>query len=258
MPEISGSNSSTHGIGSGNQATRILIVPWANRLAEAEALLGAAHPDIPLCWCKSVRIEPFPDEAAFPYLNAKITAEYATDFSLQPWPFPKPSLRANTSLSIASVQIAGEFLRIPARSSRWADNRQGYPEGPLPEDDSPAGRLFVAKAEITLQWDYVDVPPFAIWNDLRGKVNQTTFLGCEPETLLFSGYELAPSTKASVISPWTWRLMPKFLYRAIKVGTNVYGWNHEYRPTGWQRVLMFDGTDWVDRYAQADFSGMFS
>lgn len=254
--ELSGSNSSSHTIGSGNQATRVFVGAWADRLATAKGLLGAAHPAIPSCWCRSVRIDPFPDDAKMPYEYAKLTAEYATDFSNQPWPFPKPSIRTNTALSIGSIQITAEFMRVPARATRWADNTSGSPDKPVPEDDSGAGRILVRKAEITLVWDYVDDPPISTWNSLRGCVNQSTFLGCEPETLLFLGYELAPSTKASITAPWTWKLTAKFSYRAIKQ-SNTYGWNHEYRQDGWQRVTMSDGQNWVDRYQQQDFSEMF-
>ena len=266
MSEFVGSNSSTHQIGSGNSATRIFRVPWANRLSVAESLLGSAHPSIPHCWCNQVKIEPFPGEAKayggageISYDLAKITAEYATDFAYQPWPIPKPPFRQGTGLSIMSIQSSGEWMRLPARAVRWEDNENGYPGEPLPEDDSPAGRILVRKAEYLLLWDYVDNPPLNSWNEKIGKVNSGAFLGCPQETLLFLGYELAPSTRASITSPWCWKLVAKFSYRGIKIGQNTYGWNHEYRPDGWKRVKMNNGSgQWVDRYQKVDFSGMFA
>lgn len=266
MVEISGSNASQHAVGQGNASTRVWTVPWAERLDFAESLLGAPHPDVPACWCNSVSIEPFPsrDPVAYPggaigYDLARVTAQYAIDPANQPWPIDKPQLREQTALSIQSFQSAAEFLRLPARATRWADNMPGYPSAPLPEDDSAAGRMLVSKIEIALAWDYVDQPPLADWNQRVGQVNDAEFLGCEPETLLFIGYELAASTRASIQSPWTWRLVPKFSYRAIHVDDQTYGWNHEYRADGWKRVKMADGAGgFTDRYPTGDFSDMFA
>lgn len=269
--ELVGSNSSTHEIGQGNACTRTILVAWSSRLSVAEGLLGAAHPSIPACWVKSVRIDPFPDEAKasggdlnpasqeISYALAKLTLEYATDFGHQPWPsaVPKPALRAGTALSLA-IQSGAEAMRIPARSARWEDNPYGQPDAPVPEDDSPAGRLLVAKAEFTLTWDYVVEPPLAAYNALIGGVNDAAFLGCPADTMLFTGYELAPSVRASISSPWCWRMAVKFVLRAIRIGEQVYGWNHEYRADGWHRVTMDDGSGaQVDRYQRRDFSAMF-
>jgi len=263
--ELVGSNTSAHQIGQGNSATRVFKVPWADRLLAGEALLGAAHPSIPYCWCNRVSIEPFPADAKatqigneIVYQWAKVTAEYATDFSTQPWPFSKPAHRQGTTLAIQSIQIGGEWMRLPARAVRWEDNPNGLPDAPVPEDDSPAGRILVRKAEITLVWDYVSNPPIGAWNQLLGCVNLGTFLDCPGETLLFLGYELTPSARASITSPWCWKLVAKFSYRGIRVGDVTYGWNHEYRLDGWHRVKMSDGAGgWVDRYQRANFSGMF-
>lgn len=269
MIELVGSGSSSHEIGSGNSCTRSFLVPWDSRFTIAASLLGTSHPYIPFTYGKSVKIEPFPDEAAaaggeiYPptghiqYTWAKLTLDYATDFSQQPWPIPKPNIRQGTSLAIRSVESSAEFMRVPARSTRWEDNTYGDPDGPIPEDDSPAGRILIMKGEITLLWDYVDSPPVGTWNAKKGCVNSSTFLGCEPESLLFLGYELSPSTKASITWPWTWQMVAKFSYRAAKQGQHVYGWNHEYRLDGWHRVKMFDGTNWTDRYDKTDFSTMF-
>jgi len=50
----------------------------------------------------------------------------------------------------------------------------------------------------------------------------------------------------------------KFSHRAVRVGENTYGWNHEYRSDGWHRVTMDDGSGaQVDRYPRRDFSEMF-
>lgn len=275
MLELVGSNTSTHSVDGGNTCRREFIVAWADRLDAAQTLLGSAHPTIPACWCKSVSIEPWPQdakatggdldplEAEIVYPYAKLTCEYATDPAAQDWPddIPKPNFRSGTALKL-EVQHAAEFLRVPARSTAWSDNTQRYPSGPIPEDDSPAGRLFVAKAEYRIHWLYVDNPPLNTLRGLIGCVNENQWLGGAAETMLFEGFELQPAFKASVDEPFTWTVICKFNYRAILVGQGqqqqTYGWNHEYRLDGWKRVQMYDGTQWTDRYPKKNFSNMFA
>lgn len=272
MQELIGSGGSTHEIGSGNRVTRTFLIAWDGRGATAEALLGTAHPTIPYCWCKSVKLEPFgnepkssggdldPTAAEIVYEYAKCTAEYATDFgTAQHWPeeIPKPELRADTTLTL-EVQNTSEFLRFPARATRWSDNPMGYPGAPVPEGDSAAGRMLIAKAEFALTWDYVENVPVSRLRGFFGKTNEAEFLGCAAETLLFAGFDLRNSTRASITDPGCWQVPVKLLYREIAVGDESYGWNHEYRPGGWKRVQMTDGGSLEDRYPQTSFSGMFA
>lgn len=273
VQELAGSNGSSHAIGQGNNCTRQFLVPWDSRFTDAETLLGSSHPELPWSWCHHVRIEPFPPEPkasggdisptteAIQYDQGLLTAEYATDFSVaNQWPtvVPKPSLRANTTLQIAA-QMAGEFMRFAARAARWADNLSADPDEPVPEDDSPAGRLLVRQGELTLTWNYVDNPPLDRFDAMMGCVNTAVFLGLGVETLLFSGYELAESTKASVTSPGTWTMKIQLQFRQIRIGAVSFGWNHEYRgEDGWERVYVHNGLDWALRYTPVDFSGMFT
>lgn len=265
LNEISGSNSSRHGIGQGNTASRQFICDWVERFYQAEALLGAPHPEIPNCWCYEVQIKPFPTEdpagvgMPIAYTRALLEASYGTDFthaSANQWPssIPRPTIRQNTSLQIA-ISSSVEIMRFPAGNVRWADNTDGQPDKPVPEDESPAGRFFVSQQEITLTWNYVDDPPD--FQQYEGAVNGSTFLGKAPQTLLFGGYELKESTKAEILNPGSWMVTVKLQYRAIKVGTQTYGWNHEYSADGWKEVLMYDGSSWVPRYRVVDFTNMF-
>ena len=272
MKEITGSNASSHEIGSGNSCTRTFLTPWSNRFEVAEALLGTAHPSLPWAWVKGVKIDPFPDEAKaaggdidpataeISYLWSKLTAEYATDFGLaQHWPeeIPKPDVREHTTLTLECENTA-EFLRVPARAMRWADNMPGYPGAPVPESDSAAGRLLVAKTEFQLKWDYLADVPVGRLRGLVGAVNDDEFLGCAAETLLFMGFDLRASTRASIEEPGCWAVQAKFSHRDILIDGTHYGWNHEYRPDGWKRVKMQYGSGWKDRYEPKDFSDMFT
>lgn len=274
LDELCGSNASQHGISSGNEATRVFVCPWSERITHAESLLGSAHPEFALCWCNTVAIEPLMQEAepgaggaiANPatqviiYNRAKLTATYGTDVTVaQMWPsqITKPTVRSNTSL-VFSGRSTAEFMRFPARDSRWEDNSSGSPDGPIPDEESPAGRLLISQSEYELAWDYVDDPPIARFESYKGKVNNAIFLGCAAETLLFGDYGLEPSRKASIASPTTWKMTVTLRKRSITAGASTLGWNHEYRgENGWKRVQMFDGSNWGDRYPQADFSILF-
>ena len=268
--EKCGSNSSVHAVGSGNAATRLFIVPWSSRLTFAQSLTGAAHPEIPYCWCHSIKIDPIMREQVagesggiitYPGGYALITAEYATDWATaNHWPadIPKPDHCEGTGLTLR-VQYAGEFLRIPARHMRWEDNTQGYPAGPLPDDESQAGRLLIQGAQYDLQWVYVDNPPIQRLRDAISQVNSDEFLGCDAGTLLFLGFDITPSAKFDLLAPGSWELSLKFQERTIKAGENTYGWNHEYRgEDGWVEVRMYDGAAWGPRHKATDFSGLLA
>lgn len=272
MIELAGSNGSEHAIGNGNSSVRTFVVAWSARLATAESLLGTAHPQIPYAWCQSVKIDPHPADpqasggdldpltTAIGYSYAKLTATYATDWSVAAiWPtdITAPSIRADTTLQI-SGSGSGEFMRLPARSTRWEDATPGYATDPMPHEDSPAGRFLVRSQDITLHWNYVDDPPIDRFDGLQGCVNDDTYLGKPAGSLLFAGYEFSESTKAAIIAPMCWAVRVTLQCRRISVGVDEYGWNHEYREDGWHEVRMFDGTDWVPRYTPADFSDMFT
>lgn len=270
--ERCGSNASTHAVGSGNAATRVFVVPWSQRLTFAKALAAAAHPDIAYCWCRQIKIDPIMQEQPadetgaggminYPAGFAQITAEYGTDWAIaNHWPsdIPKPAHCAGTGLTLR-MQYAGEFLRIPAREARWADNYQADPELPVPDDESMCGRLLVQGAQYDLDWQYLVDPPIQRLREATSKVNEDEFLGCDPGTLLFLGFDLSAGARFDLDAPGAWNLMLKFQERRIEVGQNVYGWNHEYRgEDGWQEVVMFDGQQWGPRHKSAAFAELLA
>jgi hypothetical protein len=111
--------------------------------------------------------------------------------------------------------------------------------------------------EIELQWDFVDDPPLDDLDDLMGTVNDSSFLGCEAETLLFENYSIQETFRASPIDPHTNRVTIQMRRRRIKVSTNVYGWNHDYRedPAGWAKVLFMSDNE--PRYKLKSFTNIF-
>jgi len=261
--EKCGSNSSAHAVGSGNAATRVFVVDWASRLTFAQSLTGAAHPEIPYCWCNSLKIDPIIREQPAnesPTGYALVTAEYATDWATaNHWPsdIPKPDHCEGTGLTLR-MQYAGDFLRVPAREMQWDDNPYSEPDKPIPDDESMAGRILIQGAQYDLQWVYVDDPPIKRLRAAESHVNEDEFLGCDPGTLLFLGFDLTPSANFDLLDPGSWELSLKFMERRIEIGEDIYGWNHELRADGWQQVNMRRNGDSGPRYQPMAFAGLLA
>jgi hypothetical protein len=282
------SGGSRHSIGAGNEVTRFFLVRQNEALSFANQMTGTAHPSIAGCYCADIRIDPYPDVApdtpapitdphteteAYDYLKdhwAIVTCGYATDFSVAGWPtdVPKPSHDAGTQLRL-HLRVSSEIIVLPARGVRWDDNDAGTPTGQMPDPESPATRLRVQTGEYLVDWLYVDDPPISDWQDTyQGKVNQTTFMGCPPETLLFEGADVDPDAKFDITDPFCYTCRLVFRRRQITLigGSSsssgdewTLGWNHEYREDGWERVQMYDAAGTLgNRYPLQEFANLFT
>jgi hypothetical protein len=108
----------------------------------------------------------------------------------------------------------------------------------------------------------------------EGYVNESSFLGCPSETLLFETGEIDHSFVADYDNPCRFRISCCLRQRLIvpRVGHNAnqpMGWNHEYnhmvppastgpagaQGPGWYRVKM---KDLSDRYPTKDFTNIFN
>jgi hypothetical protein len=285
--ELAGSGRQSHTTASGNTDQRLFLIRSIDRNTFATEMAGTPHPVFPNTYCSSIRISPFDPEQTPEFvisdphtevvvyaqnngLNTLAICDYETDFSQARWPcdVPQPDFESGTALTMR-MRMTGQFLRVSGRDLAWADNVVNDPGGPLVSDDSPAARILIPMSEFRLDWLFVDEPPIDEWEaDLVGRVNLVTFLGSEPETILFEGFDLDPSRQFVVLDPFSFTISATFRKRRIvpAVGLSssgtpsgtVYGWNHEYRHDGWERVKMFDGAgNPVDRYEQADFTDMF-
>jgi len=276
--ELAGSGASHHSIDQANSATRYFLCKWSDRTTFIEELATLQHPEWgPECAINSIAVEPFspqqppsvvvndPTTDDVSYLqnaefNCLITAQYNTDFSLAPWPcdIDKPTIPAGTEL-VMRTRASSQVIRIPPRKFLSADNPNKNPAGYVPEPDGQEGRIILPTTEFQLQWYYVDEPPIATWEeDYVGRVNESTFLGAEAETLLFVGFDIEPSTQFLISDPFCFTVTCHFRKRRIVDGSDIYGWNHEFELQGWTRVQMRDGNNSaVDRYQKVDFADMF-
>lgn len=274
--ELAGSGRTQHDADNGNGGERLFLTYWGDRYDFAEAIAGQPYPGVPWAYCRQIAVEPFsaelcPDAAALADPNSQIVtysqnggkvalvrASYATDYANAPWPceIPEPGHTASTRLQLR-VRGTAQFLTLPANSTRWDDNQGGYAAGRLPGPDDNV-RLIIPITEFHVEWLYVDEPPANLLRDTQGSVNDAAFLGHEAETVLFESYDIGTMSQFVPSDPFAWKVTCMFRARRIKVGANIYGWNHEYRDDGWQRVWMREpGGGLVRRYPQADLSGLF-
>lgn len=271
LAELPGSGAATFDTTSIVSVERRFVVPWYER--NAFAALIAAYPHPVYRYARPVRItitpllgenepnrqpvNPVFDEIE--YQHALITVTYSVDpVAIAIWPsgIPVPPHRDGTTLELR-LESGGEFLLL--EGAVWADNPSEDPTGPVPEEGSPALRLYINQRRIQITWHGVDIVDAGRFEGHKGRVNMHNFLGCHPETLLFESYSIAQEIVLHPERPVRWAVTCVFLHRELQGAMGVYGWNHEFRRDGIQRVLIRDDIGHLrDRYLVADFTYMFT
>ena len=272
ITELSGSPRESLNESSGSTAERRYLVPMNQRITFAQAQVGKAYPNFPQARVVAIDMQPWMGEDALPdgviidpaistadygFQPCLVTVKYGPDFTQKAWPtqFPKPAFLLGTELRF---QIRGDakFLMIPTSACKWDDDvGSGGGNIPVPEDINSA--ILIPARAIQIQWDFVNDPPITRLESLVGRVNSDTFLGSEAETLLFEGYDVTETFRASAIAPHTNRVTVNISQRRIDTGAAIVGWNHDYReePAGWAKLLL---TDDEPRYKLTAFTGMFA
>lgn len=280
--ELSGSPKIGLSESGGPTITRTFVVDWADHLSFIASELTdpdsvgyydpATHPSMAGCRVQSVEIEPLTSElspsgtvtkveddlASYSSpLAAKITVNYGPSFFHKTWlAGDKPQLREGTSLRLR-IRGTGQFLTLPARAFEWeqspGDITAGNPAPPVPPDEN--SRILIPLTEYQFQWDYIDDPNYSWMEDHVGHVNSDTFCGCEPGTLLFENWESDDAFKLDYTDPHTQKHMIFCRRRKIKVGNDIFGWNHEFREkTGWT-IMRMNGEL---RYPETAFALLFA
>ena len=199
---------------------------------------------------------------------------------LWPYAFPQPVFTQGTTLRLELKQ-SGQFITLPPRAFAI---QGGDPTKPAIPPNCNGGRVLVPLTDFVVEWDRVADLGALDFSDFEGCVNQETFLGCEPETLLLETANIIP---AFIINPdtgpWAWKVVCNFKRRRILVPTatagaswgpdgvsldegvnfDVFGWNHDFLPgppAGWQYVLMqtASGVTGGPRYPLMDFTDLFN
>ncbi len=243
---------------SGFTATRHVVVPWANREAMALEVVGdgyefgttgaITYPSTEAVKGVRVASKPFvasPDKQGVfdeiaTELNAYKLAELTIEYETIPAPnISFPGIDPDTFLTY-SMDFGGDVMTLPKQALKW----ESAPNSPVPEEVKAVIRLPVI--EHHLSWTRVLAPPWNAIRDLIGKVNKLSFIGLEPEQLLFNGCK---ANKEFIVldelqePQYGWKLDYTFRQRtihgAIEGGPLVGGWNHFFNGllAKWDRLL---------------------
>lgn len=216
-----------------------------------------------------VEVEPFepscPDGSAvrslysgansYPAAGAKVTATYRTRFDEDNAPRAKlPKVPRGTFLTY-ETELAAEYLATPARTWRW----DAAPDFlPLAPDLHPG--VLLPQALFRITWHRVALPPWDLIRLLRGRVNESEFLGAPPGTVLFLGAR-AKREFTFQAGAGFWRVEYAFQenVKVLSTGGQV-GWNHLYREMPidgehWNAIADADGNP---PYADGNFANLFT
>ena len=188
-------------------------------------------------------------------VSRRVTFSYSIVYLTVPWPdnIDQPVYAAGTTLKLKS-HYAGQHLTIPPAAIQPNNN------GPAPSPNTHLSQ-YLALAEFVVEWDRVTDTADLDFSDLIGCVNEDTFMGCDPGTLLCQGAPQENSTILNPADPLAWKTSVTLKQRKIIVsdGPNagVYGWNDWYNPSTqqWEALTLTNGQP---PYDSATFAGMFS
>lgn len=262
------------------QGTRKFKVAWSDVVDFVIELVGgyrvvsevltyvppATFPLAPLATVGEVSCEPFPPDrpdgvsivdlstGANDYAWALVTAQYRIRFEeANKARADLPDVPEGTLLTYSS-DLGLEYEATPGRTFLWSAD-----SSPVADDVHPG--IVVPTEEMRLSWQRVPSPPWDAIRDLRGKVNDATFLNHAAGTVLFVGART--SREFQILDPGLFRLDYHFRVREVQstasAGTR-FGWNHRYRQeavTGehWLEIADQDGNR---PYAEGDFLDLFA
>ena len=255
----------------GFSAERVFLVPWNERSQFIETIFNAASPGLLTYPGQSqtvavrLKMEPLEPDAielnsvqniatdlpgyGGSFLKATVYYESIAGTDRNDLPDTPPGSWLTYRMEIGAIE---EIL--PLADWEWSD----LPHLALPGDYNGVKRIPFTEHRVT--WNQIVGPPWTAISQLQGTVNQTAFLGCEPQTLLFDGavaHKLYKKgdTISETPSSFAWQIRFVFRERSIKSGGQIYGWNHFYRqaPAGW--VELVNGTKKL--YDSGDFNELF-
>jgi len=275
--ELAGSPVETFGP-EGMKANRRILVGWEQRHEMVVELLGSAYefgglgqagyPDCPGAVAVRAALEPWPpapdEQAEFDDITSQLNSysgKYAlivVEYEVLHSPSDRATLpqpQEGTFLTYR-MDLGAEYTTLPSESLSWLSDCAI----PVPPDAVPAIRVPMTVHRVT--WHRVVNPPWAAIRACLGTVNDATFLGADPETVLFDGVTAEKQFLGvdELRQPgFGWQIGYVFREMAIKTGGNIYGWNHRYRPLpqqdpGWDKLVDQHGNT---LYRTADFNDLF-
>lgn len=224
---------------SGPRGSKYYLCDWGSRYTVANGLLGfvtvtggttitftspTAHPESSNMFARSVRIKgvgrPSQGSVNIAYPKAVVMADFARptfNMSGTQDPGGTHSIDTATPLIYATQEIdeGGEFVTLPGSSLVFDSGTK------IQED----GSLFVPHDEIIITFHRFPYFPRST-SSLKGKTNASTFLGCDPEKLLYHGQKV----RDSFLSDGT------FTHEVTR--------HWSYRQVEWNKRLLPDGSGW--------------
>lgn len=193
----------------------------------------------------------------YPAAGAKLTVTYRTLYDTDNGQHPDaPGVPSGTYLTYAA-DLGVDTLQVPGRS--WQYDVGGTPT--LPDDVNPL--LVAPTGSYSLTWHRVMRPPWQTIRALRGTVNEQTFVGAAPQTVLFLGARITRQFQFLEQGGF-WKIRYSFAESAKRLsGGGVAGWNHFARRTSaagdevWTPIKAFASSPPLRPYAVGDFQTLF-
>ena len=246
VQELVGSPTWSIGVEGTPRGERKFLCNWSDAGSLAGLLLGggittqtpAVFPHINGLFCATVSIEPFSGEEQpstggaitdldandTSYTKVVLTASYAVVSATNN---DSPNAPPGTTLNISS-SISAEMMTTPGRSWNW------FGIAAVPDDDVPPAILIMAD-DIAMRWSRVpeSLAPTNAIRELRGRVNNGTFMGYGAEQVLFSGavidrdFQFNTQNQPFVKIEYHFKAVAKPSTKTA--GLNL-GWNHFWSP----------------------------
>lgn len=258
----------------GFKATREFLVPWEQRNEFASVVFGIgsssanvsrlAYPGRSDVYAYELRYEPLdPDTVGVRELKdpttdivhyngsfARAKVEYRTLESIDR--LDGPINEEGTSITYRMV-IESEEIEIPSQGWTWGMTGMTLANDIVLRKSIPHTIHFVT-------WSNVVDPPWEEITRQQGTVNNATFLGCAPETLLFQGAEAHKLYKPGVGleeggAAFTWAIKYSFREKSIKSDGGIFGWNHALLSQTNQWLIVRNGNTRI--YDSSDFNDLF-
>ena len=123
--------------------------------------------------------------------SRRVTQHFGIVYLNVPWPdnIPRPNYTIGTTLKL-HTNYASEYMPLKGRSLKPSS-------GPAPGSDVQE-TILITQNEYRVEWDRVQDLSQLDFSGYVGYVNQTEFMGCEPETLLCMA---APQEPSFVLDP---------------------------------------------------------
>ena len=164
-----------------------------------------------------------------------------------------PGVSEGTYLSYRA-DLSSEYESVPGRTWRWTTDQT-----PLGDDVDP--RILVPTEAFTLTWHRVPRPPWDAMRDLRGRLNDGTFLNHSAKSVLFLGARTRRDFQ--IKDTGLWRIEYHFKVKVVSstATTGVLdGWNRRYREqaAAGEHWLAIEDEDNNEPYAVGNFANLFS